>query len=99
MTPSDRLSALLLNNSKVSLSSVRCLECSQQGIVFPGTAIQDAINKKCRSALHATSLATFYILLDAGESALFGQSACILLQIETDRFGKISKVGILQRML
>src|SRR5205807_3029217 len=38
-------------------------------------------------------------LLDAGERALVGQSACVLLQIETHRFGKLLEIGILQGML
>jgi len=49
--------------------------------------------------LHPTAFATFHILLDAGERALVGQSACVLLQIETNRFGKLLQVGILQGML
>ena len=49
--------------------------------------------------MHSTAFATFHILLDAGERALFGQSVCVLLPIETNRLGKLLQVGILKGML
>src|SRR5204862_3406892 len=85
-----------LLTSRASRCSARCLECSQQGILFPGTAIQDFIDEERGGALHSTAFATFHILLDAGERALVGQSACVLLQIETNRYGKMGQVGILK---
>jgi hypothetical protein len=75
------------------------LQRSQQGILFPGTAIHDPINEEGGGALYSTAFATFHILLDAGESALVGQSDCVLLQIETNRFGKLGQIGILKGML
>src|SRR5262249_41389935 len=99
VTPPDCLSAPFLSTSRASRCSARCLECSQQGIVLPGTAIQDAIDEEGGGALHATAFATFHILLDAGESALFGHSACVLLHIETNRHGKMGQIGILKGML
>src|SRR6266566_1957325 len=99
VAPPDCLSAPLLSTSRASRCSARCLECSQQGLLFPGTAIQDPIDEEGGGALHSTAFATFHILLDAGERALFGQSACVLLHIETNRYGKLGQVGILQGML
>src|SRR6266516_4500738 len=90
---------LIIEISKLREWSARCLECSQQGIVLPGTAIHNPINEERRGALHATAFATFHILLDAGERALVGQSACVLLHIETNRYGKMGQVGILKGML
>src|SRR6266536_5850423 len=99
VAPPDCLSAPFLSISRASRCSARCLECSQQGLLFPGTAIQDSIDEERGGALHSTAFATFQILLDAGERALVGQSVCVLLHIETNRLGKLLQVGILKRML
>src|SRR6266536_2087338 len=99
VAPPDCLSAPFLSISRASRCSARGLECSKQGILFPGTAIQDSIDEERGGALHSTAFATFQILLDAGERALFGQSVCVLLHIETNCLGKLLQVGILKRML
>ena len=49
--------------------------------------------------MYSAAFTPFHILLDAGERALVGQSACVLLHIETNRFCKLLEIGILQGML
>src|SRR5207302_9438283 len=85
--------------SRASRCAASCLKCSQQGIVLPGTAIQDPIDEEGRSALHATTFAAFHILLDAGKPALFGHVTCVLLEIQTNCLGKLGQVRILKSML
>src|SRR6266516_7336650 len=94
-----RLSAPQLRPSRESRCSARCLECRKQGLTLPGTAIQGSIDEERGSALYSAAFTPFHILLDAGERALVGQSACVLLHIETNRFCKLLQVGILKRML
>src|SRR5437763_15682409 len=84
LAPPDCLSAPQLRPSRASRWSARCLQCRQQGLTLPGTAIQGSINEERGGALHATAFATFHILLDATQSALFGHVTYVLLQIETN---------------
>jgi hypothetical protein len=75
------------------------LECRKQGILFPGTAVQDSIDEERWGALYSAAFAPFHILFNAGQSVLVGQSACVLLQIEANPFGKLLQIGIRKRML
>src|SRR5438270_7146732 len=86
-------------SNPISRCSARCLQCRKQGILFPGTVIQGSIDEERGSALYSAAFTPFHILLDAGECALVGQSVCVLLQIETNRFCKLLEVGILKGML
>jgi hypothetical protein len=74
-------------------------ECSKQGILLPGTAIQDPIDEERGCSLHSAAFATFHIFLDVEQRALVHHIACVLLQVETERLGEAGQVGVLQCML
>jgi len=77
----------------------RCFECSKQGILLPGTMIQDSIDEERWGTLHPATFATLQILLDTGQRVLFCQSTCELLHLQTNRLGKAGQTRVLKGML
>jgi hypothetical protein len=75
------------------------LERSKQGILLPGTAIQDPIDEERGGALHSATFTALYIFLDAGKKALCSHIACVLLQIEANLSSEAGQVRILKGML
>src|SRR6266849_6186011 len=82
-----------------SLPLARYLECSKQGILLPGTGIQDPIDEERWGALHSAAFATLPLLLDTGQGVLFCQRTRELLHLQTNRLGKACQVRVLKGML
>src|SRR5260370_1197460 len=83
----------------ILLGRARFFECSQQCFLFPGSWIEDAVDKERRRSTHTAAYAALKILLDTANIRTFCHVTCELLHIQANRLGKLTHHRILKRLM